>query len=217
MLRSHDSLPVTRRLSTCRLSQSKMSSKGSNERLCFLIMLFWLYNVYISCTGYSENSSIFLFQLRETSCRLSQPKLLSKRSDSRLCFLIKFSWLYNVYIKCTGNSVSTAISSPQPQAHLCPDSLEEFIRMADQEHPGEWQILKLFCLLGPGLFDDMTKSQTGIFQLGHKSHTSRGIAKWEMPTKRTHPSLCTVQFFCHCLRSQTLYTRGQLKVFIYPK
>ena len=59
-------------------------------------------------------------------------------------------------------------------------------------HPGELQIRKLFCLLGPGVSDNMTKSQTGIFLFGQKSHTNRGITKWEMPAERTHPQLCTV-------------------------
>ena len=42
---------------------------------------------------------------------------------------------------------------------------------------GELQIRKLFCLLGPGLSDDVTKSQNVILRFGPKSHTNRGNRK----------------------------------------
>ena len=68
--------------------------------------------------------------------------------------------------------------------------------------------LKIFCLLGQGLFDDVTKSQTGIFRFWAQVTYQQGIAKREMPTKRTYLGLCTVHYLCPWLRSpaSTWYT-----------
>ena len=61
-------------------------------------------------------------------------------------------------------------------------------------------------LLSPGLSDEVTKSRTGIFRFWPKSHTNRGIAKWEMLTEKTRPRLRTLHYFCRWLRLQTRCT-----------
>ena len=64
------------------------------------------------------------------------------------------------------------------------------------------ELAEIISSFGPWT-DNMTKAQTGIFQfwLPVESHTNRGIANLEMPSKREHPCIHTVHFFCSTLIS----------------
>ena len=57
------------------------------------------------------------------------------------------------------------------------------------------QILKLIQDLGPGLSDDVTKSEKGKLRIWPKGHTNRENAKAEMPTVKTDPRLRAVHYF----------------------
>ena len=61
------------------------------------------------------------------------------------------------------------------------------------------QILKLIQDLGPGLSDDVTKSEKGKLRIWPKGHTNRENAKAEMPTVKTDPRLRAVHYFYRAL------------------
>ena len=63
----------------------------------------------------------------------------------------------------------------------------------------ELQILKLIQDLGPGLSDDVTKSEKGKLRIWPKGHTNRGNAKAEMQTVKTDPRLRAMHYFYRAL------------------
>ena len=77
--------------------------------------------------------------------------------------------------------------------------------------PGELQIRKLFCLLGPGLSDDVTKSQTGIFRFGPKSHTNRGFANGKCALRRHILALQCELLLSLIEITDTIYISGYLR------